>query len=87
MGKVKVEVSFNEVRTKVREKLTKKYGSITEFCKSPEGEKFGGMKIRPIFYDTGVKSFQKIADLAKWLGIGSLKREIIVNRSVKYYLN
>lgn len=80
------EVEINAVRSSVRKEIEKRYGSIAKFLHSKDSEKFGGRKIRCYLYDSGAVNFKVIADLAKWLGIGELKRDVIVTRSYKYVL-
>ena len=80
------EVEINAVRSSVRKEIEKRYGSIAKFLHSKDSEKFGGRKIRCYLYDSGAINFKVIADLAKWLGIGELKRDVIVTRSYKYVL-
>lgn len=81
------EVEINEVRFKIRKELIERYGSIAKFLQSKEAAKFGGAKIKVYLYDTGPVSFQVIADLAEWLGIGTLNREVMVTRNYKYFLD
>ena len=78
------EVSLVDIRTSVRKEIVKKYGSVAKFLHSSDSEKFGGKKVRTYLYDTGPVNYQVIADLAKWLGFGELKRRIIVTRTYKY---
>lgn len=80
------EVEINAVRSSVRKEIEKRYGSVAKFLHSKDSEKFGGRKIRCYLYDSGAINFKVIADLAKWLGIGELKRDVIVTRSYKYVL-
>lgn len=80
------EVQINDVRASVRAALEKKYGSVAKFLHSKDAEKFGGRKIRCYLYDTGSINFEVIAGLAKWLGLGELKRDLVVSRSYKYIL-
>lgn len=81
------EVSINDVRASIRSELEKKYGSIAKFMHHKDSEKFGGRKIRCYLYDTGSVNFEVISGLAKWLGLGELKRSVIVTRSYKYVLS
>lgn len=81
------EVSINDVRASIRSELEKKYGSIAKFMHHKDSEKFGGRKIRCYLYDSGSVNFEVISGLAKWLGLGELKRSVIVTRSYKYVLS
>ena len=81
------EVSINDVRASIRSELEKKYGSIAKFMHHKDSEKFGGHKIRCYLYDSGSVNFEVISGLAKWLGLGELKRSVIVTRSYKYILS
>ena len=81
------EVSINDVRASIRSELEKKYGSIAKFMHHKDSEKFGGRKIRCYLYDSGSVNFEVISGLAKWLGLGELKRSVIVTRSYKYILS
>lgn len=81
------EVSINDVRASIRSELEKKYGSIAKFMHHKDSEKFGGHKIRCYLYDSGSVNFEVISGLAKWLGLGELKRSVIVTRSYKYVLS
>ena len=81
------EVSINDVRASIRSELEKKYGSIAKFMHHEDSEKFGGRKIRCYLYDSGSVNFEVISSLAKWLGLGELKRSVIVTRSYKYALS
>lgn len=79
-------VNINVIRTKIRKEIEKRYGGVAKFLKTPECEKFGGRKIRCYLYDTGAINYEVISDLAKFLGIGELKRELVVTRTYSYRL-
>ena len=81
------EVNINDVRASIRSELEKKYGSIAKFMHHKDSEKFGGRKIRCYLYDSGSVNFEVISGLAEWLGLGELKRSVIVTRSYKYVLS
>lgn len=87
MGTKGREVQINDVRALIRTALDKKYGSVAKFLHSKDSEKFGGRKIRCYLYDSGSVNYEVISNLAKWLGLGELKREVIVTRSYKYVLS
>lgn len=79
-------VDINAIRTQIRKEIEKRYGGVAKFLKTPEGEKFGGKKIRCYLYDTGAVNYEIISTLAKFLGIGELKRELVVTRTYSYRL-
>lgn len=81
------EVNINDVRASIRRELEKKYGSVAKFLHHKDSEKFGGRKIRCYLYDSGSVNFEVISGLAKWLGLGELKRNVIVTRMYKYVLS
>lgn len=81
------EVNINDVRASIRKELEKKYGSIAKFLHHKDSEKFGGRKIRCYLYNSGSVNFEVVAGLAKWLGLGELRRSVIVTRSYKYMLS
>ena len=87
MGTKGREVQINDVRALIRTALDKKYGSVAKFLHSKDSEKFGGRKIRCYLYDSGSVNYEVISNLAKWLGVGELKRSVIVTRSYKYVLS
>lgn len=79
-------VNINAIRTQIRKEIEKRYGGVAKFLKTPECEKFGGKKIRCYLYDTGAINYEIISALAKFLGIGELKRELVVTRTYSYRL-
>lgn len=79
-------VEFNEIRSLVRAGLEKRYGSVAEFLKHKDSEKFGGRKIRCYLYDSGAKNFDVISRLCRYLGIGTMSREVKVIRTATYTL-
>lgn len=81
------KVEFNEIRGLIREELTKRYGGVSKFLHSEKGKEFGGIKSKIYLYDSGPVSFDVIKGLCKFLGIGELKRKIVVSRSFSYSLN
>ena len=81
------EVDINDVRSSIRTEIEKKYGSVAKFMHHKDSEKFGGCRIRCYLYDSGSINFEVISELAKWLGLGELKRSVIVTRSYKYILS
>lgn len=87
MGDRGHEVDINSVRSSIRKEIEKRYGSVAKFLHSEDSEKFGGRKIRCYLYDSGAINFKVIAALARWLGIGELKRDVIVTRNYKYVLS
>ena len=50
---------------------------------SSQYDRFVGLE----HYDSGSVNFEVISGLAKWLGLGELKRNVIVTRSYKYVLS
>ena len=81
------EVNINDVRSSIRREIEKRYGSVAKFMHHKDSEKFGGRRIRCYLYDSGSLNFEIISGLAKWLGLGELKRSVIVTRSYKYVLS
>lgn len=81
------EVDINYVRSSIRTEIEKKYGSVAKFMHHKDSEKFGGHRIRCYLYDSGSINFEVISELAKWLGLGELKRSVIVTRIYKYMLS
>lgn len=81
------EVNINDVRSSIRVEIEKRYGSVAKFMHHKDSEKFGGRRIRCYLYDSGSINFEVISKLAKWLGLGELKRSVIVTRSYKYILS
>lgn len=85
--KEKSGVDFNEIRTKVRNEIIERFGSVAKFLNSDKGKEFGGTKIKVYLYETGPVNFNLISNLCKYFGIGELTREIVVSREFTYYLN
>lgn len=81
------EIGLDKVRKMVRDEIIKRYGGVREFLRTEQGEKFGGMKIRPYLYDKGAVNFEVLSGLCKYLGIGELSRKIVVSRSYFYRLS
>ena len=80
------EVNINDVRSSIRNEIAKRYGSVAKFLHHEDSEKFGGRKIRCYLYDSGSVNFEIISSMAKWLGLGELKRDVLVTRMYKYTL-
>lgn len=81
-------VDLNDVRTLVRKEIEKRYGSVAQFLKTSDIEKFGIKKgnLRCYLYNTGAVNYNVIADLSKFLGIGILSRNLVVTRTYSYTL-
>lgn len=82
----KVETDILEVKSKIRSAITEKYGSVANFLNSDKAKELGGNKIRAYLYDKGAVNFEVLNSLCKYLGLGTLSRDIVVERKVNYYL-
>lgn len=81
------EVEINEIRSKIRNILNKKYGGVTRFLTTTEkGKEIGGVKVKIYLYDTGPVNFRIISALCEFLGIGKLTRKLVVVRRCTYKL-
>lgn len=80
-------IELNAVREMVRKAIEEKFGGVAKFLHSEQGEKFGGMKIRPYLYGTGAVNYEVLRKLCAYLGIGILTRKVVVTRSYFYELN
>lgn len=82
----KVETDILEVKGKIRKAIADKYGSVVKFLETDKAKELGGNKIRSYLYDTGAVNLEVLSELCKYLGLGSLSRNIVVERKVTYYL-
>lgn len=82
----KVETDIIAVKSKIREAIEKKYGSVAKFLTTDKAKELGGTKIRAYLYDSGAVNLEVLNSLCKYLGLGTLSRNIVVERKVSYYL-
>ena len=82
----KVETYIIAVKGKIRETIEKKYGSVAKFLTTDKAKELGGTKIRAYLYDSGAVNLEVLGALCKYLGLGTLSRNIVVERKVSYYL-
>lgn len=80
-------VEISEVRDSINKAITKEYGSVAEFIKSEYCKKIGADSIRVYLTHNGGVSLPLFTELCKHFGLGSLSREIKVERKVKYFLD
>lgn len=80
-------IELTKVKAMIRERLEKEHGGVAKFLNSPQGKKFGGIKIRSYLYETGATNFDVLSKLSKYLGIGELSRKFVVSRVITYSLN
>jgi hypothetical protein len=81
------EITLDEIKSSLRESMNEKYGGVTKFLKSKDGQKFGGMKIKPYLYSGGATSFEPLRDLAKFFGLGTLTRRLVITKKTTYYVS
>lgn len=80
------EIQLNDIKATLRKKMIKKYGSVVNFLRSEDGAKFGGLKIRPYLYSTGVTSFEPLKGLTEFFGMGTLTRKVVLEKTTTYYI-
>lgn len=80
------EVEFNKIREMVRTEIEKRYGGVAKFLNSEKGKEFGGIGIKIYLYNTGPVNFKVISALCRFLGLGELKRKVVVTRTYNYQL-
>lgn len=88
MPKKQEKIALTDLKKLVKDKILEKYGmSIAEFSKSEEAAKLGVDSNLP-FYLTpkGSFSFNVFETLVKELGLGNLKREVVIKKDVNYYI-
>lgn len=81
------EVEISDIRKKLIDRITDKYGSIWNFITSEDGEKFGGKKLQPYLSANGPISYNKFRALMKFFKMGNLQKETTVVRTTKYFLS
>lgn len=80
------EINLDELKAVLRERMVKEYGGVSKFLHSKDGERFGGMKIKPYLYSAGATSFGPLKALAEFFGVGTLSKKVIVERKTIYYV-
>lgn len=80
-------VEVNELKETIRAKIEANYGGVSKFLRSEDGQKFGGMKIKPYLYNGGPTSIEPLCKLAKFFGLGTITKKVVVSRKVEYYVS
>lgn len=83
----KREISLDEIKLTLRNKMIKNYGSVPSFLESDYGKSVGGFKIRPYLYASGSINYSIISKLCDHFGIGNLSRKVEVIRKTTYYIS
>nr|DAO11097.1 MAG TPA: hypothetical protein [Caudoviricetes sp.] len=81
-----MEVQIEDVKQQLREAIKERYGSVANFIKHEDSQKYGGVKLRTYLYDKGNNSLVALAPLCQMFEIGSLSKKVEVVRNVRYYL-
>ena len=76
--------TLNEIRPLVRKKVVEKYGSVAQFIKSEDCKKLDIKYIRVFLYNGGPTNSEALSKLCEFLGLGTIKKEIHVERKVTY---
>lgn len=80
-------VEISEVKSKIREAIVKKYGSISEFLETKDADKICGGKFSPAYlYEKGAVSVPVLSSLCRYFGIGELTKKTVVTRTITYCL-
>ena len=82
----KEEISLNEIKGSIRERIKAQYGSIDKFLRSEDGAKFGGLKIKPYLYPAGSPSYEVLKNLAEFFGVGTISRKLHVVKTTTYFI-
>ena len=83
---IKNPVEISMIRDNLSKAIIKEYGSLAEFIKSDYCKKIGAENIRVYLSEKGGISLPLFTELCKHFCLGSLSREIKVERKVKYFL-
>lgn len=79
------EITFDELRAKVRKEIDLRYGNLANFLNSKDAKKFE-IPHAGYLWAQGSKNFKVISELASYFGIGTVSRKFVVVRECHYYI-
>lgn len=83
---VNKEINLEGIREAILAKIIEKHGSVNEFSKTAMGMKIG-KNLKTYLYPSGATSYPVLKQLCTYFGIGELKREVVVTRSILYSID
>lgn len=82
-------IDLGELKKRIVEEIKKQHSmSVGEFSRSgiPEKYHIDGKNLPVYLSETGSTSFDNLLKLCKLLGLGKLRRQVFVRRTIEYYL-
>jgi hypothetical protein len=79
------QIEIATLKNRLNEAIKEKYGTVDDFAKSEFGKSLGN-NVKTYLYPSGAVSMPVLQKMCVHLGLGELRKETTVVRTVRYYV-